>query len=314
LLFLVESNPIIEKILDYREKVKLKNTYIDVLPNMTSEKDGRIHTTYNQLGTTTGRISSSEPNLQNIPVRTDIGKLIRKAFIPGKGYDLLLSADYSQIELRILAHLSNDKKLIEVFLKDEDIHSYTASEIFNIALEDVTEEMRRKAKAINFGIIYGMTEYGLKSRLSISEEEAKNYIELYFSRYPEIKGYINSLVKEAYEKGYAKTLFGRKRNIPELFNSNPRIRNLGERLAINTPIQGTAADIMKLATVRLFNNLKESGTDANILMQVHDELVLEFKEKDLEIIKKSVKISMEECVKLEVPLKTDIKYAENWYI
>lgn len=314
LMSLLGDNPIIEKILDYREKVKLKNTYIDVLPNITSKKDGRIHTTYNQLGTTTGRISSSEPNLQNIPVRTDIGRLIRKAFIPGKGYDLLLSADYSQIELRVLAHLSNDKKLIEVFLRDEDIHSYTASEIFNVALADVTEEMRRKAKAINFGIIYGMTEYGLKSRLSISEEEAKSYIELYFSRYPEIKGYINGLIKEAYEKGYAQTLFGRKRKIPELFNSNPRVRNLGERLAINTPIQGTAADIMKLATVRLFNNLKESATDANILMQVHDELVLEFKEKDLEIVKKSVRISMEECIKLEVPLKTDIKYAENWYI
>ncbi|HAX18192.1 MAG TPA: DNA polymerase I [Actinobacteria bacterium] len=314
LLSLLDSNPVIEKILDYREKVKLKNTYIDVLPNITSKKDGRIHTTYNQLGTTTGRISSSDPNLQNIPVRTDIGKLIRKAFIPGKGYDLILSADYSQIELRILAHLSHDKKLIEVFLKDEDIHSYTASEIFNVKPENVTEEMRRKAKAINFGIIYGMTEYGLKSRLSITEEEAKDYIELYFSRYPEIKGYISSLIKKASEKGYAETLFGRKRNIPELLSPNPRIRNLGERLAINTPIQGTAADIMKLATVRLFNNLKESGTDANILMQVHDELVLEIKEKDLEIVKKSVKISMEDCIKLEVPLKTDIKYSVNWYI
>lgn len=314
LLSLMADNPIIEKILDYREKVKLKNTYIDVLPNIASKKDGRIHTTYNQLGTTTGRISSSEPNLQNIPVRTDIGRLIRKAFVPGKGYDLLLSADYSQIELRVLAHLSGDKKLIEVFLRNEDIHSYTAAEIFNVKLSDVTEEMRRRAKAINFGIIYGMTEYGLKTRLSITEEEAKNYIELYFARYPEIKSFINSLIKEAYEKGYAKTLFGRKRKINELFNANPRIRNLGERLSINTPIQGTAADIMKLATVKLYNNLKESGTDSNILMQVHDELVLELKTKDLEIVRKSVKIAMEECVSLKVPLKTDIKYAENWYV
>lgn len=314
LISLIDSNPIIEKILDYREKMKLKNTYIDVLPKIASKKDGRVHTTYNQLGTTTGRMSSSEPNLQNIPVRTEIGRLVRKAFIPGKGYDFLLSADYSQIELRVLAHLSGDKKLIEVFSKDEDIHRHTAAEIFNKKPENVTDEMRRKAKAINFGIIYGMTEYGLKARLSITEEEAKNYIELYFSRYPEIKGYINSLIKRAYEKGYTETLFGRKRNIPELFNPNPRIRNLGERLAVNTPIQGTAADIMKIATVRLFDSLKTTGTDANILMQVHDELVLEFKEKDLDAVMNYVKTSMEDCVKLKIPLKTDIKYAKNWYI
>jgi len=314
LLSLLDANPIIEKILDYREKVKLKNTYIDVLPNIVSKKDGRIHTTYNQLGTTTGRLSSSEPNLQNIPIRTEVGKQIRKAFIPGKGYDMLLSADYSQIELRVLAHLSADEKLIDVFARDEDIHSYTASEIFNVPIENVTEEMRRKAKAINFGIIYGMTEYGLKSRLSISEEEAKNYIELYFARYPEIKGYIDGLIKEAYEKGYAKTLFGRRRPIPELFNVNPRIRSLGERLAVNTPIQGTAADIMKLATVNLFYNLQNFKIDANILMQVHDELVIEFKEKDLDILKQKVKASMEKCTDLKVPLKVDIKYAKNWYI
>ena len=314
LISLIDKNPIIAKILDYREKVKLKNTYIDVLPNMISTQDNRLHTTYNQLGTTTGRLSSSEPNLQNIPVRTELGKQIRKAFIPGKGYDLLLSADYSQIELRILAHLSEDEKLIEVFNNNGDIHTFTAAEIFNVSVEDVTEELRRKAKAINFGIIYGMTEYGLKSRLSISEEEAKEYIQLYFSRYPKVKKYINFLIKEAYEKGFAVTLFGRKRYINELGSSNGRLRSLGERLAVNTPIQGTAADIMKLSTVHLFNGIKKNKINANILLQVHDELVLELKEKDLKTIENIVKDSMENCVKLRVAIKVDIKSALNWYI
>jgi DNA polymerase-1 len=314
LISLIDRNPIIAKILDYREKVKLKNTYIDVLPGMISAQDNRLHTTYNQLGTTTGRISSSEPNLQNIPVRTELGKQIRKAFIPGKGYDLLLSADYSQIELRILAHLSGDEKLIDVFNNNGDIHTFTAAEIFNVSIKDVTEELRRKAKAINFGIIYGMTEYGLKSRLSISEEEAKEYIRLYFSRYPKVKKYINFLIKEAYDKGFAVTLFGRKRYINELGSSNGRLRNLGERLAVNTPIQGTAADIMKLSTVQLLNSIRKNKINANILLQVHDELVLELKEKDLKIIENIVKDSMEKCVKLKVAIKVDIKSARNWYI
>jgi len=314
LISLIDKNPIIAKILDYREKVKLKNTYIDVLPGLISTEDNRLHTTYNQLGTTTGRLSSSEPNLQNIPIRTEVGKQIRKAFIPGKGYDLFLSSDYSQIELRILAHLSEDEKLIDVFNNDGDIHTFTAAEIFNVSINDVTEELRRKAKAINFGIIYGMTEYGLKSRLSISEEEAKEYIRLYFDRYPKVKKYINFLIKEAYSKGFAVTLFGRRRYINELGSSNGRLRNLGERLAVNTPIQGTAADIMKLSTVKLFNNIKKSKIDSNILLQVHDELVLELKENDLKAIEKIVRDSMEDCVKLKVAIKVDIKSAPNWYI
>ncbi|MEI7616290.1 MAG: DNA polymerase, partial [Actinomycetota bacterium] len=314
LISLIDRNPIIAKILDYREKVKLKNTYIDVLPNMISAQDNRLHTTYNQLGTTTGRMSSSEPNLQNIPVRTELGKQIRKAFIPGEGYDLLLSADYSQIELRILAHLSEDEKLIEVFNNNGDIHTFTASEIFNVRPEDVSEELRRKAKAINFGIIYGMTEYGLKSRLSISEGEAKEYIQLYFSRYPKVRKYINFLIREAYEKGFAVTLFGRKRYINELGSSNGRLRSLGERLAVNTPIQGTAADIMKLSTVKLSESIKKNKINANILLQVHDELVLELKEKDLKIVENIVRDSMENCVKLSVSIRVDIKSAINWYI
>lgn len=309
-----DSSPIIRKILDWREKTKLKNTYIDVLPALIDPEDLRVHTTYNQLGTSTGRISSSEPNLQNIPVRTDYGRQIRKAFIPGKGYDLILASDYSQIELRVLAHLSGDENLLGSFNRKEDIHTRTASEIFGVSYDDVDVTLRRKAKAINFGIIYGMTEYGLKSRLSISEEEAKEYIQKYFDRYPGVKKYLKFLIDDAYKKGYTTTIFGRKRYLKELGSSNVRIRSLGERFAVNTPIQGSAADIMKLSTVILFNELKLNNIDSNIILHVHDELVLELKERDLEKIKKIVIESMENCVSLKVKLRVDIKTGKNWYI
>ena len=309
-----DSSPIIRKILDWREKTKLKNTYIDVLPALIDPEDLRVHTTYNQLGTSTGRISSSDPNLQNIPVRTDYGRQIRKAFIPGKGYDLILASDYSQIELRVLAHLSGDENLLGSFNRKEDIHTRTASEIFGVSYDDVDVTLRRKAKAINFGIIYGMTEYGLKSRLSIPEEEAKEYIQKYFDRYPGVKKYLKFLIDDAYKKGYTTTIFGRKRYLKELGSSNVRIRSLGERFAVNTPIQGSAADIMKLSTVILFNKLKLNNIDSNIILHVHDELVLELKERDLEKIKKIVIESMENCVSLKVKLRVDIKTGKNWYI
>ena len=309
-----DSSPIIRKILDWREKTKLKNTYIDVLPALIDPEDLRVHTTYNQLGTSTGRISSSDPNLQNIPVRTDYGRQIRKAFIPGKGYDLILASDYSQIELRVLAHLSGDENLLGSFNRKEDIHTRTASEIFRVSYDDVDATLRRKAKAINFGIIYGMTEYGLKSRLSIPEEEAKEYIQKYFDRYPGVKKYLKFLIDDAYKKGYTTTIFGRKRYLKELGSSNVRIRSLGERFAVNTPIQGSAADIMKLSTVILFNKLKLNNIDSNIILHVHDELVLELKERDLEKIKKIVIESMENCVSLKVKLRVDIKTGKNWYI
>ena len=309
-----DSSPIIRKILDWREKTKLKNTYIDVLPALIDPEDLRVHTTYNQLGTSTGRISSSDPNLQNIPVRTDYGRQIRKAFIPGKGYDLILASDYSQIELRVLAHLSGDENLLGSFNRKEDIHTRTASEIFRVSYDDVDVTLRRKAKAINFGIIYGMTEYGLKSRLSIPEEEAKEYIQKYFDRYPGVKKYLKFLIDDAYKKGYSTTIFGRKRYLKELGSSNVRIRSLGERFAVNTPIQGSAADIMKLSTVILFNKLKLNNIDSNIILHVHDELVLELKERDLEKIKKIVIESMENCVSLKVKLRVDIKTGKNWYI
>lgn len=309
-----DSSPIIKIILDWREKTKLKNTYIDVLPTLIDPEDLRIHTTYNQLGTSTGRISSSEPNLQNIPVRTDYGRQIRKAFIPGNGYDLILASDYSQIELRVLAHLSGDENLMDSFNREEDIHTRTASEIFGVSYDDVDATLRRKAKAVNFGIIYGMTEYGLKSRLSISEEEAKEYIKKYFDRYPGVKKYLKFLIDDAYKKGYTTTIFGRKRYLKELGSSNVRIRSLGERFAVNTPIQGSAADIMKLSTVILFNKLKLNNIDSNIILHVHDELVLELKERDLEKIKRIVIESMENCASLKVKLKVDIKTGKNWYI
>jgi len=309
-----DTHPIIEKILDYREKVKLKNTYIDVLPKLIDHRDMRLHTTYNQLGTSTGRISSSEPNLQNIPVRTELGRQIRKAFIPGEGYGLLMAADYSQIELRVLAHLSEDENLIDSFNRGEDIHTRTASEIFGIDYNSVDENLRRKVKAINFGIVYGMTEYGLKNRLSISEEEAKSYIKMYFEKYPKVKEYIKHLIKSARRNGYTTTIFGRKRYINELGSSNMRIRSLGERLAVNTPIQGSAADIMKLSTIVLYDNLKSNNLDCNIMLQVHDELVLELKSKDLDCVREVVKSSMENCIRLKVKLEVDIKTGRNWCI
>jgi DNA polymerase I len=314
LLAIFNTHPVIEKILDYREKVKLKNTYLDVLPNLIDPRDNRVHTTYNQLGTTTGRISSNNPNLQNIPVRTELGKQIRKAFIPGEGYDLLLSADYSQIELRILAHLADDEDLISAFNSGQDIHSRTASEVFGIKYSEVDENLRRKAKAINFGIIYGMTEFGLKSRLSITEDEAREYIRLYFSRYPKVRSYMDFLIETAYKKGYTTTIFGRKRYIKELATTNANIRNLGERLAVNTPIQGSAADIMKLSTVLLFDRLKKEKIDSNIILHVHDEIVLELKGRDLDNIKAIVIDSMENCIEIKAKLKVDIKTGRNWYI
>ena len=309
-----DKSPVIEKLLSYREKAKLKNTYIDVLPRLADQGDQRVHTTYHQLGTSTGRISSSNPNLQNIPVRTEFGKLIRKAFIPGKGYSLLLASDYSQIELRVLAHLSGDENLLESFNQGEDIHARTASEVFGVKYEDIDEDLRRKAKAINFGIVYGMTEFGLGSRLSIPEDEARDYIKKYFERYPGVNDYLKSLIETAHSKGYAATIFGRRRYLKELGSSNTRVRSLGERFAVNTPIQGSAADIMKLATIDLYNNMRSGGIDSNIILHVHDELVLELKKEDLEKLKKIVRESMEDCIQLKVKLKVDIAVGKNWYI
>lgn len=297
-------------ILEYRQLAKLKSTYVDTLPELINPETGRIHTSYNQTVTATGRLSSSDPNLQNIPARGELGKRIREAFIAEEGY-LLLSADYSQIELRVLAHLSKDPVLIEAFRRGEDIHTRTANEVF--ASVDMTpEEKRRKAKIINFSIIYGTSAYSLSKELGVSTHEAKEFIDRYFERYPKVREFLDRTIAEAREKGYVTTLFGRKRYIPELLNPNKNIQAAGERIAVNTPIQGSAADLMKKAMIEVWNEIKDKGLDAKMIIQVHDELVFEVREDQVEQLKKLVKNKMENVMKLEVPLIVDVAYGKNW--
>lgn len=299
------------EMLKWRSLNKLKTTYVDVLPALINPKTGRIHTSFNQTATSTGRLSSSEPNLQNIPIKGDWGKRIRETFIPEKG-NLLLSADYSQVELRILAHLSKDEVLLEAFRGGVDVHTKTASEIFGVTTDMVNPEMRRTAKTVNFGVIYGISPFGLSETLSISKEEAKKYIEKYFERHPGVKRYIETVLNDVKQKGYATTLSGRRRPIPELQSQNSNIRALGERLAINSPIQGTAADIIKIAMINIRRRLKEDHLNAKIILQVHDELLLEVPESELEIVRDILNAEMEEAMRLEVPLKVDIGYGKNW--
>lgn len=299
------------EILEYRGLSKIKNTYLDALPKIVNPKTGRLHTSFNQTITATGRLSSSAPNLQNIPIRGEWGRRIREAFI-AEDDNLLLSADYSQIELRILAHLSQDKGLIEVFKNDGDIHSKTASELFGIPADKVTAEMRRRAKVVNFGIIYGMSPYGLSRELGISPGEARDYIDTYFERHKGVQDYIDDLIKEVSETGCVTTLFQRKRAIPELKNSNKNIRQLGERLAVNTPIQGSAADIIKVSMINIWNRLRKEGLQTKMLLQVHDELLFEARAEEADKIKTLVKEEMEEAVRLIVPLKVDIGIGKNW--
>lgn len=299
------------EILNYRSLNKLKTTYIDVLPLLTDPDTGRIHTSFNQSATATGRLSSSEPNLQNIPVKGEWGRRIREAFIAEKD-NLLLSADYSQVELRILAHLSKDEGLINAFRNNLDIHSQTASEIFHIPMDKVTSDIRRIAKTVNFGVIYGISPFGLSETLSISKDEAKNYIEQYFNKHPGVKAYIEKTFAEAREKGYVTTLFGRKRAIPEIRNKNTTIRQQGERLAINSPIQGTAADIIKIAMIKIWKKFKEKGLKSKMILQVHDELLFELLPEELEIVIDIVRMEMEGVITLLVPIKVDINYGKNW--
>ena len=305
---LVNKHPIIEKILEYRMLNKLYTTYVEGL--ISTIKDGKIHTIYTQTLTRTGRLSSIEPNLQNIPIRTDYGRLIRKAFVPSPN-SIIISGDYSQIELRILAHMANVPALIDAFNNDLDIHSKTASDIFKTDV--VTKEMRRIAKAVNFGIIYGISSFGLSENLNISTKEAKQFIDEYLKTYPGIKEYMDNTIKKAYECGYAKTLFNRKRNIDELKNTNYMIRQSGERMALNTPIQGTSADIIKKAMVLIHQKLKENNLKSKLIIQVHDELVFDCLKEEQEQITKIMKDVMENVIKLKVPLKIDIEYGNNWY-
>lgn len=308
---LAGSHELPREILNYRTLNKIKTTYIDVLPNLISDRTGRIHTSFNQTATATGRLSSSEPNLQNIPIRGERGRRIRETFIAEEG-NILLSADYSQVELRLLAHLSNDESLVDAFKNDLDIHSRTASEIFRMPIEKITQKMRRIAKIVNFGVIYGISPFGLAETLNISREEAKSYIDQYFSRHPGVKNYIEKTIEEANNRGYVTTLFGRRRSIPEIRSRDLTVRQQGERLAINSPIQGTAADVIKIAMVNIWRRLNERGLRTKIILQVHDELLFELPESELEMIRDIVKSEMEGVFDFSVPLRVDVKYGKNW--
>ncbi|MDE2484409.1 MAG: DNA polymerase I, partial [candidate division NC10 bacterium] len=299
------------EVLNYRSLAKLKSTYVDVLRRLADRVSGRIHTSFNQTVTATGRLSSSEPNLQNIPVRTEIGRRIRQAFIASKGHRLL-SADYSQIELRILAHLSQDQALIAAFTAGADVHRSTAAEIFGVQPEDVTAEMRRRAKVINFGIIYGMSPFGLAAELEISQEEAGLYIDRYFQIYHGVKTFIDRTVCEARELGFVSTLWGRRRAIPELKRSDQAVRQLGERLAVNTPIQGSAADLIKVAMIAIFRRLRSERLETKMILQIHDELLFEVPEAELDVAKRVATEEMERAAALCVPLKVDIGIGVNW--
>ena len=308
---LAPDYPVIEKILEYRQYSKLKSTYADGLANYICE-DGRIRSKFHQTITATGRLSSTEPNLQNIPVRMELGRLIRKVFIPEDGY-VFVDADYSQIELRVLAHCSGDPNLIEAYREQEDIHRITASQVFHVPFEEVTSQQRRNAKAVNFGIVYGISSFGLSQDLSITKKEAAQYIEDYFKTYPGIKSFLDDTVKHAKKMGYVVTLFGRRRPVPELASSNFMQRSFGERVAMNAPIQGTAADIIKIAMIGVQRRLRERQMRSRLVLQVHDELLIEAYKPELDEIKNILREEMEQAVSLDVPLEVDMHTGENWY-
>ena len=305
------EHPVIEKILEYRQLQKLNSTYVEGLIPYIDET-GRIHSKFHQTVTTTGRISSTDPNLQNIPTRMELGRKLRKVFKPEKGY-IFVDADYSQIELRVLAHISEDKNMIEAFCNNEDIHAQAASKVFNIPLEKVTKEERTKAKAVNFGIVYGISEFGLGEQLGVSRKKAKEYIEQYLDKYSGIKEFMTNIVEETKEKGYVETLYHRRRYVPELKSNNYMVRQFGGRVAMNTPIQGTAADIMKIAMINVYNKLKENNLKSKLIVQVHDEILVETLESEKEQVKQIVKEEMENVIKLRVPLLAEVEEGYNWY-
>lgn len=308
---LAPDHAIVADILEYRGLAKLKSTYADGLAAYI-DGENRIHSSFNQTITATGRISSTEPNLQNIPMRMELGRQIRKVFVPREGY-LFTDADYSQIELRVLAHMSGDRQLIEAYQTDADIHRITASKVFHTPFEEVTDLQRRNAKAVNFGIVYGISSFGLSQDLSITRKEASEYIEQYFDTYPEVKKFLDDMVKEAREKGYAVTMFGRRRPVPELSSSNFMQRSFGERVAMNSPIQGTAADIIKIAMIRVHRRLKEEGLSSRLILQVHDELLIETKEEEKERVAVILQEEMKGAADLAVSLEIDLHTGENWY-
>ena len=308
---LAPEHPVVAKILEYRQYTKLKSTYADGLANYIQD-DGRIHGKFNQTITATGRISSTEPNLQNIPVRMELGRLIRKVFIPEEGYRFV-DADYSQIELRVLAHCSGDEHLIQAYKEQSDIHRITASQVFHIPFDEVTPQQRRNAKAVNFGIVYGISSFGLSQDLSITRKEAAKYIDDYFATYPGIKTFLDLAVTHAKEEGYVVTLFGRRRPVPELSSSNFMQRSFGERVAMNSPIQGAAADIIKIAMIRVNQRLKDQKMKSRLVLQVHDELLIEAYEPELDEVQNILKEEMEHAAELKVPLEIDMHTGDNWY-
>ena len=309
---LKKEHPVIEKILEYRSLTKLNSTYVEGLKPYINPVTGRIHSYFHQTITATGRISSTEPNLQNIPTRIELGKQLRRAFKPKEGY-LFIDADYSQIELRVLAHISNDEHMIEAFNNNEDIHKQAAASVFKVPINEVSKEQRTHAKAVNFGIVYGISDFGLGEQIGVSRKKAKEYIDQYLEKYSGIKQFMSDIVEEAKEKGYVETLFKRRRYIPELKSKNFNIRQFGARAAMNTPIQGTAADIMKIAMIDVFNKLKERKLKSKLILQIHDELLIETKEEEKEEVKNILKTSMENAIKLKVPLRADVSEAYNWY-
>lgn len=310
---LKDKHPIIDKILKYRQIVKLKSTYIDGLINLVDDETNRIHSSFNQTVTNTGRISSTEPNLQNIPVKTEEGRKIRKAFVSENENYVLVDGDYSQIELRVLAHISDDPKLKEAFYHNEDIHTKTASEVFEVEKEEVTPLMRSRAKAVNFGIVYGISDYGLSRDLDISRKEAKKYIDNYLKNYEKVKEYMDNIIEVGKRDGYVETILNRRRYLPELKSRNYVVRSFGERVAMNTPIQGSAADIIKIAMVRVYKELKKRNMKSKLILQVHDELIIEAHEDEKEEVENILRQIMESSVELNVPLKVDIKMGESWY-
>ncbi|MGM9517485.1 MAG: DNA polymerase I [Acidaminococcus sp.] len=306
------EHPIIETLIAYRQLSKLLSTYLLGLHPLINPNTGRIHTHFNQMATVTGRLSSTEPNLQNIPTRTEVGKRMREMFVPGKGYDLLMSCDYSQVELRVMASIAKDELLLDSFRHGQDVHARTASEIFGVPLDQVTHYMRSKAKTVNFGIIYGISDFGLAKQLGVSRSEAAQYIESYFARYTGVKAYMEREKQKARDLGYVETLFGRRRYLPDIKAKNFNRRSFAERTAINTPIQGTAADIIKIAMLKVAKKLKEAGVKSRVLLQVHDELVLEVPKEEKDQVAEIVKTTMEQAVPLEVPLVADVATGENW--
>lgn len=309
---LAEQYPFVKNILEYRSLSKLISTYLEALPLLIRKETGRIHTTFNQTVTATGRLSSSDPNLQNIPVRTEEGKKIRSLFVPGEGYDSFVSSDYSQVELRVLAHMSEDEGLIRAFLNKEDIHRRTAAEVMGIPFEDVTPEQRSHAKAVNFGIIYGISDFGLARQLGITRTAAADYIKAYFERYPSIHAFMNRMIEDARKTGCAVTLYGRYRELADINSKNFQRRSFAERTAMNTPIQGTAADIMKMAMIAVYDKMKAGNFKSRVLLQVHDELVAEVTADEKEAVSKLLKETMESVVSLRVPLVADVNEGKNW--